>query len=209
MSELILREPPVVPQRDRHICWAAAYESWARAQGVAPAAAAATRMVELLNQVGRGADAGHGVALDDDERLLPDGVGTFGALANMRIRLLAPAAMTAELLLRALRQGYVWLWGTPRHGHVAHIVVVYGVDAQRRALYMDPLVGLQRVAVHEMARRMRAFAVGTPLVRRPTAAPNPFAGMSSREVHLPPAGGGALDPFLMRPAPRAPWPAGR
>jgi hypothetical protein len=207
MSELILREPPVVLQQNRHICWAAAYESWARAQGVPAAAAAATRMVELLSEVGRGADHGHSVAVDADERLLPDGVGTFAALANMRVRLVRPGALTADLLLRALGQGYVWLWGTPRHGNVAHIVVVYGLDAQRRVLYMDPLAGLQRVPLGEMVHRMRMFAVGTPLLPRPSAAPDPFAGMRSREVHVAPTGGGALDPFLMRPA--SPWPSWR
>jgi hypothetical protein len=127
-------------------------------------------------------------------------VGTFAALANMRVRLVSPGALTANVLLDALRQGHVWLWGTPRHGHVAHIVVVYGLDAHRRVLYMDPLVGLQRVPLGQMVRRMRMFAVGTPRIpRRAAATPNPFAAMTSSEVHMPPASHGALDPFFARP----------
>jgi hypothetical protein len=200
MSELILEQPRVVLQQNRHICWAAAYESWARALGVPPATASAARMVGLLSQIGRGADRGHGVAVDGNERLLPDGVGTFATMANMRVRLVTPHAMTPDLLLRALREGHVWLWGTPRHGHVAHIVVVYGIDTHRRVLYMDPLVGLQRVPLSQMVRRMRMFAVGTPLLPRRAAPSNPFAGMLSNEVRVPHTGHGALDPFLMRPA---------
>jgi hypothetical protein len=199
MSELILREPPVVLQQNRHICWAAAYESWARAQGVAPATAAASRMVELLSQVGRDTDRGHGAAVDDNERLLPDGVGTFAALANMNVRLVAPSAMTTGVLLRALRQGHVWMWGTPRHGNVAHIVVVYGLDAQDRVLLMDPLTGLRRVPLKEMVWRMRVFAVGTPRVVRPV---NPFdelwRAIREHDVHMPSAAPGPLDPFPMR-----------
>lgn len=192
MPELILPAPPVVRQQERHICWAAAYESWCRAQGLSNSTTSASRMVELLAQVGRRGAQGQGAIVDANERLLPNGIPLLAQIAGMRVRLVSPRALSAEFLVAQLGQGYVWLWGTPREGNVAHIVVVHGVDRQERVLYMDPLLGLTQVPLGEMAKRMRIFAVGTPLF--PRVQGNPFAGMGTAAAPRP-AAPGPLAPF--------------
>lgn len=191
---VLLPEPPVVRQGMRHICWAAAYESWARGCGYGTRMTAATNMVSLLGGIGRGADAASACVLDDDERLLPAGVSNFALMAGMRVGLWAPRRLSGERLAAQLRRGLVWLWSTPSGGGVAHIVVVYGVvyDAKKQptVLYMDPNRGLVRELWSTVVEHSRIFAVGTPLIPRITV--DPFAGLLEGDTHAPVD----RDPFL-------------
>ncbi len=191
---ILLSEPPVIRQGMRHICWAAAYESWARACGYGSRMNAASSMVERLGRLGRGHATAVPLVVDDDERLLPDGVSTFAQMASMRVALWSPRRLTGQRLARQLRLGHVWLWATPAHGGVAHIVVVYGVvydeKKQITVLYMDPNRGLVRELWDSVVRNASIFAVGTPVIPRIRA--DPFAGLFEGEAHAPVP----RDPFL-------------
>ena len=191
MTDILLNTPPVVLQQARHICWAAAYESWALAQNVPADRASAAHMVDVLYQIGRGDDHSHPVVLDTNERIHPDGLGAFMAMAEMTIRLVRPHSFSVAFLRGQLGRGHVWLWGTPRHGNIAHVVVVFGISDAGEISYMDPLVGIRRVPLHDLRHRMRMFAVGTRLrdpllLVRPG---NPWAGMTTAQpgLAMPPA----------------------
>lgn len=189
-----LPEPPVVRQGNRHICWAAAYESWARVLGYNISSREATNLFRALSRMGHGDFSAVGPVVDQNERMIPDGLGIFAHVATMRLWLWSPRRLTAELLAQQMRHGHVWLWAEPIKGSVAHVVVVYAVlyDENNVAvvLYMDPNRGLVRDLWRDVLRNTRIFAVGTPLVMR--APSDPFAGLQSNEVHRYVA----PDPFL-------------
>lgn len=184
MSDIILSTPPVVLQGNRHICWASAYAAWAQASGVNSERATAEWILARLRPIGRTQPSEGGFAIDGSDRLLPQGVGLFGQITGMRIERVTSASFTAAVLRNRLSHGHVWLWGTPVHGSVAHIVVVYGLTGSGDVLIMDPLTGLRRNSMHDIRQRFRIFAVGTHLYSLPSGAENIFRGLT--EAPAPP-----------------------
>ncbi len=181
----VLPEPPVVLQGARHVCWAAAYASWATAQGLPVRRAPVDNVVQAMSAFGNTQSPAGGVLVDADERLLPAGVALFGQMVGMLIQLARPARLSAHSLARKLRTfGYIWLWRTPRHGGAAHVVVIYGVvyDDQKQTdvLLMDPNVGLARAPWRDITSASAIFAVGTPVV--PFMRADPFAALASPQT---------------------------
>jgi hypothetical protein len=171
MSALILAEPPVVMQQDQHVCWAAAFESWARAQGLPRETVSMDHIVALFSQIGSGTDPGHAQATDAMSRLLPEAIQLLAEFSWMQLRLVAPHRFTASFLCRQLQQSHVYLVFRRHHSSVSHAVVVYGLDDHERVLYMDPNVGLTSTPLHDLVHQTRLFGVGTALLS-PIA--NPF-----------------------------------
>lgn len=185
MSDIILRTPPVILQGNRHICWASAYAAWAQVSGVNPERATADWILGLLRPIGRTQQSEGCFALDANDRLLPQGVGLFGQITGMRIEQVLSRRFTAAFLRNRINHGHVWLWGTPVHGSVAHIVVVYGITDSGMVLIMDPLTGLLSNSVQAIRARFRIFGVGTHLYSPPSSPANIFRGLSEPAAPAP------------------------
>jgi hypothetical protein len=182
-AEIIHARPPLVGQGNNHICWAAAYESWAQAAGISAGPGAAREMVGVLSQIGRAARSPDGPIVDRQERLLHDGLMTFAMRACMNLTMVGRRHFRASYLAAKLRLGYVWLWccASP----VSHVRVVYGINANGVVFWMDPLGNgsYRNATLHDLNSHFVAYWVGTPLFWRPPA--DIWAGLRSSEVHVP------------------------
>lgn len=195
-TPVTLATPPMVAQGNRHICWASAYESWILANRCTTPIRTAQQMIDILRRAGTGSP--DGLIVDANDRLLPDGIAVFAQMAQMRFEMTRPKNLTVDLIRRRLGTGHIWFWGTPAGAAVAHIVVVYGIDANNHLLVMDPLHGFTRPSLQHLRGTFQIFGIGTPLLaggRSPamavfqnmltsaTAAPPNFAAPRSNPLY--------------------------
>lgn len=156
---LMLDPPPVVTQTEQ-TCWAASFESWARAcearDGVA-STITAERLIELF-EGSRGLTSASG-------RATTDGIMLMAGMGLMHLVPFNARRVSIEVLGRALERGYIYLVYF-RVGHPAHAVVLYGVDAQWIHV-MDPWPGrglIQLPANHFLTLRHGRVLLGFPLL---------------------------------------------
>lgn len=127
----MLAPPPVVTQTAQ-TCWACSFESWAEANAQLFGTTnnwSAQRLIELFNG-SRGLTYRTG-------RATTDGIMLMAGLGFMTLTPFNARRVHAEVLARALEQGYVYLVYF-RVGRPAHAVVLYGVDTESIFL-MDPM----------------------------------------------------------------------
>lgn len=128
---IMLAPPPVVSQTAQ-TCWACSFESWAEANsqllGITNTLSS-QRLIELFD--------GNRRLTRSSGRATPDGIMVMASLGFMDLVTYRARRVHAEVLARALDQGYVYLIYF-RDGHPAHAVVLYGVDTESVYL-MDPM----------------------------------------------------------------------
>lgn len=165
---IMLSVPPRVLQNDPMGCWAAAFNSWTRAQGLS-SAPNEQRMIEMFGQL-RG-------VLYSDNGAQDRGIRVLSSFAFMSLESVRGSRLTAQYFADKLeREGHIYLAYKPIGDGLqgGHVVVVYGVT-QTHALVMDPdpsVVFPCHVPIDWYLRRRTAF-VGTSVINTRTFR-NPF-----------------------------------
>ncbi len=163
MNNVLLPQPPRVTQNERR-CWAAAFESWDRANANCFGIPACFDQGQLATWFDRTHGlTGHGGAAT------ADGLSVIQSIGMMRVRSMVGARLTSDLLAEWLQISYVFCaysWpasGGSRSG--SHAMVLYGV--QKETIFMmDPAAhrGLVREPVHFFHRPGIRAAFGVSLL---------------------------------------------
>jgi hypothetical protein len=158
MSDVMLPAPPVVIQESRMGCWAAAYESWNRANesefGVG-GVADATKLKRSLGTL-----SGH---FHHSGGLTPNRMLLLGNIGIMRSGRLRGRQVNVQLIAIALAEGYVYC--TYYTQRIAHAILIYGVRGAT-VFAMHPWFAskwLVELPVSSFADKV-AVLFGTPLL---------------------------------------------
>jgi hypothetical protein len=158
--------PPVVTQSSMTCCWAAALESWRRAEEM-PGNVSQEFLLGAFRSV-------PGALEGNTERATAEvGAGLIANFNWMQAAVYSGARLTANFWERRLQSGYIYVWYV--RGNVGHCGVIYGVTPSVVKI-MDPWKGRGLIEREiNFFHSCRNALVGTGMLSGHVR--NPFIGM--------------------------------